>query len=174
MRHNLLRDFEIQTSHLISIRRPDQEEREPSADFAIPADDRVKLKESEKKDKYLDLARAMTITIYSTLPKAQELDLHNRAGRYLWIRIIYWFIWISILILFRAQTFSFFRCLSYFMDYIKCPIKNSENITEYNRLSKKTDVYSGQCVMSRIIKTKTHFWMNQYKNRLHFAVLYIK
>ena len=26
-------------------------------DFAVPADDRVKLKENEKKDKYLDLAR---------------------------------------------------------------------------------------------------------------------
>ena len=26
-------------------------------DFAIPADHRIKLKESEKKDKYLDLAR---------------------------------------------------------------------------------------------------------------------
>ena len=28
-------------------------------DFAIPADHRVKLKESEKKDKYLDLAREL-------------------------------------------------------------------------------------------------------------------
>ena len=26
-------------------------------DFAVPADNRMKLKESEKKDKYLDLAR---------------------------------------------------------------------------------------------------------------------
>ena len=26
-------------------------------DFAVPADQRIKLKESEKKDKYLDLAR---------------------------------------------------------------------------------------------------------------------
>ncbi len=29
------------------------------ADFAIPADNRVKLKESEKRDKYLDLAREL-------------------------------------------------------------------------------------------------------------------
>ena len=28
-------------------------------DFAIPADHRIKLKESEKKDKYLDLAREL-------------------------------------------------------------------------------------------------------------------
>ena len=28
-------------------------------DFAVPADDRVKLKECEKKDKYLDLAREL-------------------------------------------------------------------------------------------------------------------
>ena len=26
-------------------------------DFAVPADDRIKLKENEKRDKYLDLAR---------------------------------------------------------------------------------------------------------------------
>ena len=28
-------------------------------DFAVPADHRVKLKENEKKDKYLDLAREL-------------------------------------------------------------------------------------------------------------------
>ena len=28
-------------------------------DFAIPADDRVKIKESQKKDKYLDIAREL-------------------------------------------------------------------------------------------------------------------
>ena len=31
-------------------------------DFAVPADRRVKLKESEKKDKYLDLARELEKT----------------------------------------------------------------------------------------------------------------
>ena len=30
-----------------------------TADFAVPADDRIKLKECEKKDKYLDLAREL-------------------------------------------------------------------------------------------------------------------
>ena len=32
-------------------------------DFAVPADHRVKLKESEKKDKYLDLAREQKKTV---------------------------------------------------------------------------------------------------------------
>ena len=30
-----------------------------TVDFAVPADNRIKLKESEKKDKYLDLAREL-------------------------------------------------------------------------------------------------------------------
>ena len=33
------------------------------ADFAIPADNRIKLKEYEKKDKYLDLARELKKTM---------------------------------------------------------------------------------------------------------------
>ena len=63
--HKLLRDFEIQTDHLILTRWPDlkivnnnkKEKRKTCRvlDFAVPADSRVKLKESEKKDKYLDL-----------------------------------------------------------------------------------------------------------------------
>ena len=32
-------------------------------DFAVPADHRVKLKESEKKDKYLDLTRELKKTM---------------------------------------------------------------------------------------------------------------
>ena len=31
----------------------------PIVNFTVPADDRIKLKESEKKDKYLDLAREL-------------------------------------------------------------------------------------------------------------------
>ena len=38
-------------------------------DFAVPADHRVKLKESEKKDKYLHLARE--------LKKTMENESHN-------------------------------------------------------------------------------------------------
>ena len=44
--HKLQWDFDIHTNHLISA----------TVDFAIPADYRIKLKEREKKDKYLDFA----------------------------------------------------------------------------------------------------------------------
>ena len=56
-------DFNIQTDHLIPARRPDiiiinnKKKRICKIfDFAVPADHRINLKESEKKDKYLDLA----------------------------------------------------------------------------------------------------------------------
>ena len=49
--HQLLRD--LQTDHLISARIPDL----IIVDFAVPANYRIKLKECENKDKYLDLAR---------------------------------------------------------------------------------------------------------------------
>ena len=64
--HKLLWDFNIQTDHLIPARRPDliiinkkKKKKKRTCkivDFAIPADHRIKLKECEKKDKYLDLA----------------------------------------------------------------------------------------------------------------------
>ena len=63
--HKLLWDFEIQTDHLISVRRPDllitnkKKRSYKIVDIAVPADHRVKLKESEKRDKYLDLARKL-------------------------------------------------------------------------------------------------------------------
>ena len=63
--HKLLSDFDVQTDHLISARRPDliiinkKKRTCKSVDFAIPADHRTKLKECEKKDKYLDLAREL-------------------------------------------------------------------------------------------------------------------
>ena len=65
MTHKVHWDFDTQTDHLISARRPDlimikkkkKENRTCNiVDFAVPADHRVKLKESEKKDKFLDLA----------------------------------------------------------------------------------------------------------------------
>ena len=56
-------DFDI-TDHLISARRPDlrvmnQKKKRTCkiVDFTVPTDHRIKLKESDKKDKYLDLAR---------------------------------------------------------------------------------------------------------------------
>ena len=64
--HTLLWDFNIQTDHLISARRPDlitiNNEKKRTCiivDFAVPADHWAKLKENEKKDKYLDLAREL-------------------------------------------------------------------------------------------------------------------
>ena len=63
--HKLLWDLNIQTDHLIPARRPDliiidkKKSISKIVDFAVPADHRIKLKESEKKDKYLDLAREL-------------------------------------------------------------------------------------------------------------------
>ena len=66
--HKLLWDLDVQTDHLISPRRPNliiinkQKKKNKICkivDFAIPADQRIKLKECEKKDKYLDLAREL-------------------------------------------------------------------------------------------------------------------
>ena len=64
--HKLLWDFDIQTDHLISA-RPDliiinkKKEKKTGkiVDFGIPADHRIKLKECEKRDQYLDLAREL-------------------------------------------------------------------------------------------------------------------
>ena len=63
----LLWDFEIQMDHLISARRPNRviiiKKRKKRTcrivGFAVPADHTIKLKESEKRDKYLDLAREL-------------------------------------------------------------------------------------------------------------------
>ena len=61
----LLWDFNIQTDHLIPARRPDliiinkRKRICKTVDFAVPVDHRINLKESEKKDKYIDLAREL-------------------------------------------------------------------------------------------------------------------
>ena len=67
----LLWDFDIQTNHLISTRRPDpiiinkkkkkdKEKRNCKiVDMAVQADHRIKLKESEKNDKYLGSGREL-------------------------------------------------------------------------------------------------------------------
>ena len=63
--HKLLWDFNIQTDHLIPDRRPDliminkRKRTCKIVDFAVLADHRIKLKQCEKKDKYLDLAREL-------------------------------------------------------------------------------------------------------------------
>ena len=65
--HKHLWDFDIHTDYLISTRKPDlriitKKKKKRTCnivDFAVPADHRIKLKECEKKDKYLDLAREL-------------------------------------------------------------------------------------------------------------------
>ena len=65
--YKILRDFEIQTNYLITAKRPDlviisKKKRKKTCrivDFAVPVDDRMKIKENEKRDKYLDLAREL-------------------------------------------------------------------------------------------------------------------
>ena len=59
----LLWDFDIQTEHRISARRPDlitinktKKRICKIVDLAVPADHRIKLKEYEKKDKYFNIA----------------------------------------------------------------------------------------------------------------------
>ena len=68
--HKLLWDFDIHTDHLISDRRPDlkiinkiKKGTCKIVDFAVPADHRIKVKEYEKKDKYLDLDRKLKKTV---------------------------------------------------------------------------------------------------------------
>ena len=63
--HKLPWDFDIKTDHRILARGPDliiinKKKKKRNCKivaFVVPADHRIKLKESEKKDKYLDLAR---------------------------------------------------------------------------------------------------------------------
>ena len=64
--HKLLWDFGIHTDHLILARRPDliiinkkkkRRELAKLSTLLVPANHRIKLKEWEKKDKYLDFAR---------------------------------------------------------------------------------------------------------------------
>ena len=64
--HKLLWDFDIHTHHLISARRPGliiiNKKKKRTCKivaFAVPADHRIKLKESERKNKSLDLAREL-------------------------------------------------------------------------------------------------------------------
>ena len=70
--HKLLWNFDIHTDHLISTRRPDliiinkNKITCKIVDFAVLADHRIKLKECEKKDKYLDLNRELKKTMEHT------------------------------------------------------------------------------------------------------------
>ena len=61
--HKLLWDFDIQTDHLTLARQPDliiinkKKRMCKIMGFAISADYKVKLKDSEKKDKYFNIAK---------------------------------------------------------------------------------------------------------------------
>ena len=61
----ILWDFDIQTDHLISAKRLDRiiinnkKKIYKIVEFAVPSDHRIKLKECEKRDKYLDLTREL-------------------------------------------------------------------------------------------------------------------
>ena len=63
--YKILRDFSIQTDHVIEARRPDLvvvDKKERSCkiiDFAVPADSRIEEKEKDKIEKYQDLAREL-------------------------------------------------------------------------------------------------------------------
>ena len=59
--HKILWYFEIHTDHLISTRKSDlaiiDKKNCRTEDFTFPADLREKIKENEKRDKYLELLR---------------------------------------------------------------------------------------------------------------------
>ena len=63
--HKLLWDFDIHTDNEISAKSPDliiinkKKRTCKIVDFAVPADHRIKQKECEKKEKYLNLAREL-------------------------------------------------------------------------------------------------------------------
>ena len=63
--HKILWDFEIQTDHRISARRSDlvRVSKKKGTSQIVPPDHWVKLKETEKKDKYLDLAKELKQTM---------------------------------------------------------------------------------------------------------------
>ena len=67
--YKIIGDFETQKDHSIPARIPDlvminkkKKRIYRKADFAIPGDRRVKIKEIEKRDKYLDLAKKLKKT----------------------------------------------------------------------------------------------------------------
>ena len=82
--NKLLWDFEIQTDYQIPASRPvleivDKKKRTCCiVDFAIPADLSMKLKESEKKDKYLDIAKEIKKTMEHESNCDTSCDWHAR------------------------------------------------------------------------------------------------
>ena len=122
--HKLFGDFEMQTDHLISARRPgliiiNKKERTCRiVDFAVSADHRVKSKECEKRYKYLDLTRErknlsnMKVTVipivigaFGTVTKGlvqglKDLEITGRVVGWL----VVWVLWhINLCRLFNAK-----------------------------------------------------------------------
>ena len=84
--HNILWDFAIQTDHQISACKLDKiitKKNYRRVDFIVPVDDRVKIKENEKRDKYLDLARElaslwnMKVTVIPSVIEGLGTDPHG-------------------------------------------------------------------------------------------------
>ena len=82
--HKLLWEFGVHTDHLISARRPDfiiinkRKRICKIVDFAVLSDQRIKLKECKKKDKYVDLARELK-------KKMEHVgDDYTNCDRYFW------------------------------------------------------------------------------------------
>ena len=73
MRHKILWDFDIETDHLILASASEKKKEKKKkrtcriVNIAVPADNKRKIKENEKRDKYLDLLRELKIS-YKTCP----------------------------------------------------------------------------------------------------------
>ena len=82
--HKLQWGFNIQTDHIISARHPDliiiKKRTFRIVDFAVSADQCVKLKENEKKNKYLERARELKITV------EHESDVYTNCNWCSWYR----------------------------------------------------------------------------------------
>ena len=91
--HEILYDFGIQTDHLTPVKKKKKKKEKRSyciVDFSIPANHRIKIKESEKRDKYLNLAREIrkswnmratvipvVISVLDKVPKGLERELEE-------------------------------------------------------------------------------------------------
>ena len=78
--HKLLWDFDINTGHLTSARRPDpiiinKKKRGFAKSSTAPSDHRIKLKECEKKDKYINLDRELKKTMEHEGDDCNNCDL---------------------------------------------------------------------------------------------------
>ena len=80
--HKLLWDIDIHTDHLISAKRPEliliNKKKKRICKIVDFADHRIKLKECEKKDEYLDLARELKKTM------EHESDNYTKGDWWFW------------------------------------------------------------------------------------------